>query len=114
MTNDPNDLRREYDPPHLLIMEVSLLDSGGTPGAVIYIASTIYGIGEKVLERAVLKRAVRIRLRLLRCPKCGYMWWYRGQRKGLFLTCPNCYVKSHKILIAEPTERDYEKWRVEV
>jgi predicted Zn-ribbon and HTH transcriptional regulator len=27
----------------------------------------------------------------LRCPKCGYVWDYRG--KKYYATCPNCFRK---------------------
>ena len=27
----------------------------------------------------------------LRCPKCGYIWTYRGNR--VYATCPNCMRK---------------------
>jgi predicted RNA-binding Zn-ribbon protein involved in translation (DUF1610 family) len=28
----------------------------------------------------------------LRCPKCGYVWDYKG-RKQYYATCPNCFRK---------------------
>jgi predicted RNA-binding Zn-ribbon protein involved in translation (DUF1610 family) len=28
----------------------------------------------------------------LKCPKCGYVWDYKG-RKQYYATCPNCFRK---------------------
>ncbi len=66
-----------------------------------------------------MKRVVWVQLRLVRCPRCNYVWWYKGLRKSLYITCPKCLTKSRKELVAVPKmimkwDGELKKWRIEV